>query len=595
MLNFTLYTIGSAGIACLCIFSLFKTILKKPNPLFYNDKLYFTAASLFLILNKLCFLDAGMINFDEPLLLSAGRTLGTEPWPWISVDTTTSGPLNFLPSLLLLKIIPWASYGELRILYVLICVIPSIGLLFFTIRKVTDAFYARVAIIPLLLTFVFFNEHDLVHASSEHIPLVIYSFIICTIILITKDFVIPSWQLFVAGFLGGASFFSKIQMTPVIYFVLFLCFVLLYFVKNRRRDAWLLVAGFIFCNIGAILVTFSYGGFPDFVQSYIKGNLHYTSRTLYVWEAAVEFTPLALHSILPLLLFAGTVLTLLIIKLVKKLTSRDVLYHALTIGLVLIVLLYGLKRSWHHLPGIITQIGIANLIMYLAILTVLVLIIALRFIYRSNVSDICMYVGLTLTVMITAYCISKPGRFYLHYVMLMVLPLYAATIWVLTRNVKKIPPKVAVILSICVAILFAQNFFNSYHTLNDSWVSKKHTDPQIISYFINNKLPGDRLAVWGWGSDYNHEARLLMGTRDVHFDFQTTSTKPEFSRYYQTRYLADLQKNKPRWLLDLSSPGGILTYEQLMLVHFKEINSYVQAHYRQIYRNEFRILYERKK
>jgi hypothetical protein len=595
MLNFTLYSIGCTGVAGLCIISLFKTLFGRPNPFFYNDKLYFAAASLFLILNKLCFFNAGIINIDEPLLLSAGRTLGAEPWPWISVDTTTSGPLNFLPSLLLLKIFPGASYGELRMLYVLICVIPAMGIFFFTIRKITNAYYARVAIIPLLLTFVFFNQHDLVHASSEHIPLVIFSFIICTVILIANNYTLPSWQLIVAGFLGGASFYSKLQVTPVVYFVLFLCFVLLYFVKKRQRDAWLVVVGFIACNVGTLGLTFSYGGFPDFVRSYVEGNLHYSSRTLYVWEAATEFITPALYNMLPLLLFAISVLILLIVRLVKYLPSRGVLYHGLAVGLAAILFIYCLKRAWHHLPGMITQIGIANVIMYVSVLTVIVLLVALRFIYRRNVADLCMYVGMALAVMITAYCIAKPGRFYLHYVMLFFLPLYAATIWVLIRNVKNITPRISVFVSICVAMLFAQNILNAHQTLNDSWMSKKHTDPHIIAYFNKNKLPGDRLAIWGWGSDYNHEAGLLMGTRDVHFDFQTNSTQPEFARYYQERYLADLRKNKPKWLLDLSSPGGIQTYEKLMLVHFKDINSYVQAHYKEIYRSDFRILYERVK
>jgi hypothetical protein len=595
MVNFTLYVCGCVGLGLVSILSLVRTTFGKPNPLFYNEKFYLISVCLLLIINRLCFFDAGILNIDESIVLSGSRTLGAEPWPWISVDPSTWGPLNFIPGLLLLKLAPQASYGELRMLYLLICVVPSIGLFFVTIRKITNPFYARICIIPLLLTFVFRDEPDLVHASSEHIPLFLYTVVICTIILIARDHDPRPWQLFVAGMLFATSFFSKLQVTPVFYFLLLFCFVQLYFMKGRTRDAWILAAGFIFFNITALLAIYSYGGFPDFVQSYIYGNLHYSARTHYVLEAAVGFISPAIGAMFPLLLFAGFVLIVLMYKSARWLSNPALLYLVAAALLSALGFMYLLNRAGHHLPNILIKVGIANLVMYLSVLFVTGMLILLRFVYRRNLADLFMYTGLGLTIMITAYCIAKPGRYYLHYVMLLFLPVYTTTVWVLIRNVKTIHPRAAVVAGIFVVILTSVNILQAYRNLPAPGLVKTPVDERLLAYFNKNKKAGDRLAVWGWGAEYNHEAGVLMGTRDLHFEFQSSSAQPEPARYYQERYLFDLRKNNPKWLLDLSAPGGFLTYEKLILVHFKAINSYVHEHYTPVYRSDYRVLYELKK
>ena len=165
-MNLNYYLIGNAGLCFLSVSALFKTMAGKKNPLQQNDGWFLFGIIFFLLVTKLFSFKAGMLNIDESIMLAGGRTLGYDPRTWISLDTTTSGPLNFLPSLLMLKAADWASYGELRILYTLIFQIPSILILFYTIRKVAGPYTARMAVFPMVLTFSFFYYADLIHASS---------------------------------------------------------------------------------------------------------------------------------------------------------------------------------------------------------------------------------------------------------------------------------------------------------------------------------------------------------------------------------------------------------------------------------------------
>jgi hypothetical protein len=528
-MNLNYYLIGNAGLCLLCILVLFNSASSKTKPWQQNDGWFLGGLIFFLIITRLFAFKAGMLNIDESIMLSGGRTLGHDPRPWISLDTTTSGPLNFLPALLMLKVADWTSYGELRIFYTLIFQIPAILILYFTLRKAGGRYLARIAIIPLVLTFSFFHYADLIHASSEHFPLLLFAIIFGVLLRIALDQGVNNWQLIVAGFACAASFYAKLQVTPVFLFLAGACFFLLMLVKKKPKEVLIFLSGFVCTHIVALMTIWLYGGFPDFIQSYIIGNMRYTTVNAFNPEIFKTFLKSSIRSFLPILAFGLVVPGLFFFKIKNNFKSIDLLYHA----------------------------------------------------------------GFLATIAITLYCIAKPGRYFLHYTLLLIIPLYGYIIWLLLKYKWQPGPYITPAFSLAIVCIFYLNANNAAKILvNEKQQLNDIIDQKLVTRINANRLPDDRMAVWGWGSYYNHAGRMLMGTRDVHFDFQTTYTF-DLGQYYQERYLSDLKMNRPKYFLDLSLPGGLMTSEQCQLVHYPEINQFVKNNYREVYRSGFEILYQK--
>ena len=141
-----------------------------------------------------------------------------------------------------------------------------------------------------------------------------------------------------------------------------------------------------------------------------------------------------------------------------------------------------------------------------------------------------------------------------------------------------------------IALLFIDNTISASKVLNNSWVFPSVISQEMMAFLKASHAENDRMAVWGWGSNYNHESKMIMGTRDVHFGFQTGFRLPE-RNYYLSRYLYDLKINKPRWFLDISAPGGMLTTDKSLLIYFPVISDFVEKNYTRVYRNKFEVLY----
>ena len=528
-MNLIYYLTGSAGLCLLCIITLFTTIAGRQNILQKSDSLFLGFISIFLILTKMASFDAGMLNIDESIMLSGGRTLAFDPRAWISLDPTTSGPLNFLPSIVLIKLADWASYGELRLFYTVIFQIPTIFILFFTFKKVATPVLARIALIPLVLTFGFFYFVDLVHASSENFPMLFLTIVLSAIILLSFEYEVKRYHLILAGIACAASFYVKLQVTPIFLYLTAASFVLLFFVKKNQKDGFIFLVSFVLTHAIALFAIWLYGGFYDFVQSYIIGNLRYTTVNSSTPELIKTFLKSSIRSLLPLLLFGVLMPGIIMTILKRRLNPVELLYHS----------------------------------------------------------------GFILTICITIYCIIKPGRYFLHYTLLLVVPMYSYMVWLLIKY-NWTPGKLLIpISSLAIAFVFYINAKSANRAVeNETQRLSDIINQKLVERLFSGRVPGDRMAVWGWGSYYNHAARLVMGTRDVHFDFQT-SYKSDLGKYYRDRYLADLEINQPKWFLDLSLPGGLLTNEDCKLIHFPAIYDFVKANYHEVYKTNTEVLYQK--
>ena len=199
--------------------------------------------------------------------------------------------------------------------------------------------------------------------------MLLLAIVISVLLAIACHIEVSKGQLTIAGIACAVSFYAKLQVTPIFLFLAGACFILLILVKRKPKEAFIFLSGCIFTHALALFTIWLYGGFDDFVQSYIIGNLRYTTVNTFSPELFKTFLKSSIRSLLPLLAF-GLVLPGLFFSKIKCTLKRiDLVYHA----------------------------------------------------------------GFLATIVITAYCIVKPGRYFLHYILLLVVPLYGYTIWLLIK------------------------------------------------------------------------------------------------------------------------------------------------------------------
>jgi hypothetical protein len=70
----------------------------------------------------------------------------------------------------------------------------------------------------------------------------------------------------------------------------------------------------------------------------------------------------------------------------------------------------------------------------------------------------------------------------------------------------------------------------------------------VARHILTYTGPGDTMAVWGWMPTFNIQTQLPQGTRDAQTERQISQNP--LRPYFQQRYLADLEKNRPAIFVD---------------------------------------------
>jgi len=167
---------------------------------------------LFLLAWRWPFLLAAQeLNPDESQLISGALTLAHDPVFWRSVDGGSSGPLNYY------LLLPWSwlgaplDYFTARLTGLLLIA----GALFITLRALTGAFGrspAWLAILPAAAFFATVTHPELTHLSTEHLPLLLVA---GAGALLAGRSPGDQGRLHLACLLAGALPWTKLQTTPI--------------------------------------------------------------------------------------------------------------------------------------------------------------------------------------------------------------------------------------------------------------------------------------------------------------------------------------------------------------------------------------------
>jgi hypothetical protein len=461
---------------------------------------------------------------------------------WGAVDGGTAGPLNFYVLLGVKLLALPLGFLTARITGLLLVW----GTLFFSyrlLRLFLSAGPARLAVLPAALFFALAVEGEFVHYSTEHLPLCILA---AAAFLLTRGSQAEGDRL--AWWCGGLGLgllpWAKLQSIPLGAAVaLWSGWSLWQNATLARGEKWrrlgqLLLAGVAPTLLGLILVGFA-GVWPVFLRSYVLQNFNYV---------ADGFTVASLWD--------------------------------LTVA--------SLNQTWHFQASLAVPFLLALAGGFAAIFS--------RRPSRPGLG----WLGCGLFVA-AVIAVVTPRRPYPHYLLFLVLPLtfwFGAVVgagW--DRLTARRPRWLLALTSLAVTaawplgLRFSQPVPEMLDRLAATQAQPRTAAGNIL---LAVTRPGDRLAVWGWMSDFYVETGLRQATRQSN-TFLCIQPNPLFD-YYRAEYLAALRRHPPAVFVDAVGPTADFFQARVMQAHdacFPELAAFIRENYVEFVDVEYARIYVR--
>lgn len=499
-----------------------------------SDWLFASFLFLFLVISRIPNAIYGYQNPDEGVWIACAKALICNPWPWSSVDTSTSGPLVLTPLLFLHAFSFPIDFGSIKIASALTLGVTVI----FTFLSYTNLVakpLARIAIIPLAIALALTSYWDFITYNGEQVPLLILSVSLFILSKIYTDSKVKLKQLVLLGFLLGLVPFAKLQAVPMALWLAFFVLGLLIQIRVSWRRIVIYAVSGIVPSILILFWVWVGGGLEHFWNSYILYNFSYADGPT---TATAEIPLLGQFSLAWNMLFDANDMT----------------------------------------PFFQYSVAIC----FLGIL----------FIRNTNRKSFKIVVFSIVYFLISLYCIGKPYRTFTHYTLFAVFSINLVTVVLLNnllnhnylklRNEKF--AKASFFSLLFISILLFVNKFNfkpGYNILADRYKSHYSTMPEVISAINNFSKRGDKIAIWGWSNTFYSDMDLIMGTRIS--DPVGIFTQGIFYKYFLEVFMKDLEKNTPRIFLDAISPKALVYHDKNLygFDKFPELKSYIDTNYRE--------------
>ncbi|MDQ6758287.1 MAG: hypothetical protein M3Z32_00305, partial [Acidobacteriota bacterium] len=177
--------------------------------------LFFASIAAALLLCRYPTLLDYQLNPDEGEFLSAAHKLFYNPNFFASTDCGSSGPLNIYPLMLpaIFGLSPDYASSRMLVLLIALC---AIYLFYRTVRLLASDAIARIAIVPLACALAVFENPNMVHYSSEQVPLLLIALAFYIAVRVLHNPAAHRIPLFLLGMLTSAAFFSKMQSVPIV-------------------------------------------------------------------------------------------------------------------------------------------------------------------------------------------------------------------------------------------------------------------------------------------------------------------------------------------------------------------------------------------
>jgi hypothetical protein len=493
------------------------------------------------------------INPDESMYLAAAHLAAIRPVPWLDFDTTTSGPFVVWPLTLLHLVGVGLTYAAARWTAVAMLFMSAV-FLYYAARWVLGETAARLGLFCAIVVFATASyETDFAYYSSEIVPVLLTALLALTIagIYVTRGRVIVGFAA--AGLLAGAIPLAKLQAVPIDAALVVVVVATALASPVPFHQKLLRVAMFTACAFTVLFVVMApvaiSGAWNDFLISYIREPLWYTTAghaPLPGWSG--QPNPLYHPSFFFLLVF---------------LTS-------------LIAVMLGLSIARRPEPA---HEAIRNSVLF------------------SGAA------GFTLAA--AAYAVLKPDEPWGVHLLFLVLPICAlgASSLAMMIAASSRPARGRLAAAAFVAMLAFSSAGVAIKDGNELLRALADPAHARYSWIVGSTRTADALAmiesipanasltVWGWAPDAYVLSGATMGTRDTITQFQMWPG--HYQSYYLSRYIGDLRRNRPEYVLDAVSPyeSTSWTVPRYQLKYFKQLEMTVREHYQLIGRTRHLRLY----
>ena len=473
---------------------------------------------------------ANELNPDESQLIAGAITLSHDPIFWRSVDGQTCGPLSFYVLLPLHWLGLPLDYFTARLTGLLLIG----GSLFACHRALANAFGrapAWVSILPATAFFATVTHTDLIHFSTEHLPLFFIG--LCFWLLAQR----PSgdrYRLWLACFVAGSLCWAKLQGAPIA----------LTLIGWGCWQIW-----------------------QDTAQT-VAARLRQTA-----WAGLAAATP-------SLLILTCTAITGQTATMLYRYFINNIFYVELGYS----------RASYANLPQFLKELvdqalsdGRLPLLISSALASILASILFL--IIRRLRPPQLFLTGAFLTAA-AIMAIVGPQRGFLHYVLWLPLPL---TFWLgaavggwwaqLTTTWSRILLCIILMISGGLLPVVTRSYQSTPYPFGrflESWRYPHQSVAVIIKALAGE---GDSLGIWGWANNFYVDANLPQATRDPNSFFMIQPGGNQ--KYYRAGYLSDLRQHRPAVFIDAVGPESFHFTDRIKSGHeiFPELDSYIKEYY----------------
>jgi hypothetical protein len=496
--------------------------------------IFLAVLSVFFAWGRLPSLGLPELNPDESFWIILGAKLHEHFLPYIAIDSGTNGPI--VPGLLAIFSylgVP-LNYATSRLILLIVCLIPSIVLIFLGIRNLLGYSAAQFGIlIPTLM--VAFPEYctDFIVYNGEFMALPVISLVFYLQSL--KDFD-SKGRLLSAGFLIASGIWIKLQCLPIMFGLgLIVVFKEISFSTSLniklifKRAGWLFLGGMGFAVIVGIYFLFYPQAFENCLFSMVKGNMLYMKDGLSGQSRSLQDRLSVIPSILNLL----------------EMLVLAFIYYMHFVLIISVIVFSFLKKQ---LPN--GSFGWSFLLLGFAFVSV-----------------------------------SSPGNLFHHYLLFFILPsaYFMAEIFVfLTSKVNK---GLKYLLFMPFLLILGWHLFNTMWNfrllINQPAYSEanSYSHQELSDYVKGVTLPSDRINIWGWALNIYVESERLPQAMSETFRLVTPSTVQD---YYLAQYLASLKENPPKIFIDYVTKDAFVINkpESQGLKCFPIIFNYISENYR---------------
>lgn len=255
-----------------------KKILSRYNHFFSSERFFITSTILVLIIVRLKFIFFPYkVGYDENIWILLAEKLQRNSIPYKDFNGTTTGFLNIYA----LKVIDLVglsyNYVSLRLFGLFCCIIPSLILFYYSVKKFYNQQVAHLAFFILIFYYSFVSlTPPFIAYDSEHIVMLLTSSLLFLSVQLLKNLKFST--VFFASIIIGILPYTKLQSAPFCIFFGFFFFLNL--LKNKKlKWAIFFIA---LCFLPSLIIIYSFyrlNVLDDFYQSYIVTNFTYVKYT----------------------------------------------------------------------------------------------------------------------------------------------------------------------------------------------------------------------------------------------------------------------------------------------------------------------------